>query len=310
MARRVQTCGAVQNTRFRKLLRAYLIINTLIGVIGLAVGYYVANTDSGRQWFGRTLTQAASDGIPGSMTLGSVDHLGVMPLSATVRDLRILDPNGMTVLHARDATLVVDPLALLLKRVHVERADVKGGQILIAVQADGRTSLEAALAEPTPPEEKNEPPSGTEMRFDKIHVKDYVLELKPSKDERIRLRVGEGTVVIKTPPTVVELVNIRGRVQEPVIAGSNIEITNSDGWVHGGEPHVLELTLQSKLGDGRLDARLSFFNRDKTPLVARVHAHAGLKPELTALVAYAKSLGDDAVEFHFDEKVTAQARKD
>jgi hypothetical protein len=175
---------------------------------------------------------------------------------------------------------------------------------------DGRTSLEAALAEKTPPEEKDKPPSGMEMRFDTIKVEDYVLELKLSKEDRIRVRVQEGTVAIKTPPAVVDLIDIRGRVQEPAIAGANAVITNADGWVHGDVPHVLELTLQTELGDGRLDARLSYFNRDKTPVVARVHAYDGLQAEIASLMLFAKTWGEEAVEFHFDEKVTAQAKRD
>ncbi len=289
--------------RLRKLSRTFFIINMVMTVVSLGVGYFVVETDAGRQWFGRTLAYAGSDGIPGSVTIGRVEKIGLMPLTAVVRDLRFLDPKGTTVLHARDASLVIDPLALITGGLHVERAQVTGGQILIAIQPDGRTSLEAALI---PPGEKG----GMEVRFDAIHVRDYVLELKLAKDDRIRVRVDEGKVAIKTPPVVVDLIDIRGRVEEPAIAGANVEIDNADGWVHGSVPHVLELTLQTKIGAGKLDAKLSYFNRDKTKVVARVHAHDGMQAEIAALMLFAKTWGEDAVKLSFDEKVTAQAKRD
>lgn len=302
---------AQRRARMQKFLRWWFLINTVFLLLGGALLLYLTQTDSGRQWFGEQLENAASDAIPGSMTVGRIERIGLMPLSADVRDLRFLDPNGMTVLHARDASLVIDPIALLAGGLHVERAQVRGGQLLIAIQADGRTSLEAALAEKAvTPEEKKAPPSGMEMRFDRIDVREYVVELKLSKEEQIRIRVAKAIVDITTPPAVVNMKNISGRIMEPSVVGSKAEITNADGWVHGDVPHVLELTLQTKLDNGRLDGRLSYFNRDKKPVIARLHAYDGLQAEIAALGLWAKTWGEEAVELHFDEKVTEQARRD
>ena len=296
----------------RSWARRAIVTLSVIAVAALVLGSlavtYVAQTQTGRAWLAHRIGEAVSAAIPGSLLIGRIDAVGALPLSLAVHDLKLLDAQGMTVLHARDAKLAVAVLALIGGRLHVTDAEVEGGQLVIAIQRSGKSSLETALSA-APVDGAREDDAGMALHFDAISVRQYVVELKMSPDDVIRIRVQSARVTIDNPPAVVGMHEIRARVQTPQIAGANVRILHADGWVHADGPQILDLTLQTAIGDGKLDAQLAYFSRDKTPVVVRINPHDGLQAEIAGILLEAKTWGTDTVEVTFDERVTAQARR-
>jgi hypothetical protein len=290
--------GGSSPSRARRALSVVLVVVAVTVVLGSLASVYVTQTQSGRAWLARRIEQVVSDAIPGSLVIGRINAVRAWPLSLDSEDLKFLDANGMTVLHARKVTAAIAPFAWIGGRLHVTEADVEGGQLVIAIQHDGRTSLEAALSAPTGGDKREDMP----LRFETIAVRQYVVEIKPRQGDVIRIRLQTARVTIESPPVVVDMDDIQGRVQTPQIIGTNVNILRAQGWVHGDVPHVLELTLETAIGSGKLDARVSYFNREQTPVVVLINRHDGLQAEFTALLIEASTWGSDTVKVTFDER--------
>jgi hypothetical protein len=301
--------GGSSPSRARRALSVVLVVVAVTVVLGSLASVYVTQTQSGRAWLARRIEQVVSDAIPGSLVIGRINAVRAWPLSLDSEDLKFLDANGMTVLHARKVTAAIAPFAWIGGRLHVTEADVEGGQLVIALQHDGRTSLEAALCAPTVGYGHG-PANDMPLRFDTIAVRQYVVELKPPHGDVIRIRQQTARVKLESPPVVVDLHDIQGRVQTPQIIGTNVNILRAQGWVHGDVPHVLELTLETAIGNGKLDARVSYFNRKQTPVVVLINPHDGLQAEFAGFLIEASTWGSDAVEVTFDERVTQDVTQD
>jgi hypothetical protein len=273
-------------------------------LIGLAIallltaagGFAFAQTAPGRRALAGALERAVSDAIPGTMTIGSIETLGWC--EPVVRDLRFHHPSGKLILLVKRATIDVDVPALLRGRVAFHRARVQGGYLSIAAQPDGRTDLEATFDDGAP-RKPGERGGYLELQMRSIFVDDMTAVLRPSRDRAFRLRNVQGFVAIThvgTPGARVRLDRIAGELETPEFLGEHLTITHADGWVHGEEPQVLDLDLETQLGSGELDGHLAYYDRAETPVGLELEPKAGPLPELAALAADAQSWFTDTLD--------------
>jgi hypothetical protein len=125
-----------------------------------------------------------------------------------------------------------------------------------------------------------------------IEVRDFLLVMPLGKD-RYRVQDVRGVVSIRrelTPGIRVELKGVSGKLA-PDVAGYRIVLARVDGWVHGAERQVLELHAATNVGDGgKLKARVSLFDREKTPVEVALTPVQGVQSSILALLLYARGV--------------------
>ncbi len=252
----------------------------LIALVLLAAAAAIyLRTDAGRRFAANRIEGLVTGALPGSMQIGQLERLGW--LHPVIRDLRFFDPNGKEVLHLARADVDLSVGDLLRGQLGFERVYTQGGALLINVQPDGRTGLEAAFAEPSQP--GDEKGGGLRYHLRNIHVDGLHATFQVSPDQRFELRGVRGLVSVvrdATDGVRVDLQRISGSLQRKLI-GAPIRLTRADGWVHGGELHVLDLALRARVGDERLNAHLAYFDREKNSVKITLKPH-GIKGELGA----------------------------
>ncbi len=80
------------------------------------------------------------------------------------------------------------------------------------------------------------------------------------------------------------------------VAGSKLRLLRVDGWVHGKERKIMQLIAHTRVGDGRMDAKVGLFDRDETPVEIDLTPVEGLDSLFTALLVYAKQLFTDDID--------------
>jgi hypothetical protein len=274
-------------TRWVRWMRVLSLVWLTTSVLLAATALLLLYTDFGRRQLADAIEYAASDSIPGHMEIGRLTRVG---FPTVVEDLRFFHPKGQEVLHVRHAEIdfnVAD--ALLRGKLSFDRALAEGGRLLLSIDPDGRPSIEAALnfASHGP---DTDPNGGLHYAMRNIRVKDLLLVMRFSEDS-YRVRDVQGLVTIRrevTPGIRVELSGIAGRV-EPDVASYRIRLDRVDGWVHGKSPHVLELRAATRVGDGgRMNARVSLFDREKTPVEVTLTPVEGVQSSILALLMYAR----------------------
>jgi hypothetical protein len=267
----------------------------LLVVVAVAVAaiVYLTSTDAGRRDLADRLEDAISREIPGAMTIGWIERVGSDGLTA--HDLRFLHPNGEPVLTVDHAQIDLDPAEMLTGTIAFERARVQGGHLIIAVQPDGRTGLEAAFS-------KQGPSSGKKARLQlrSIHVQDLTLTIQPDPETRIRMRGVQGFVTIvqdaSSPGVRVKLDRIASRIEQPKLLGERVRILRASGFVHGAVERVLDLDLAAELGDDRFDAHFAYFDREKHKVQLTIAPKEGIKTRLAALGAVLRSSLSDELD--------------
>jgi hypothetical protein len=277
-----------------RILLALLLFSAL-STIALAV---FCRSERGRRFAAAQLEKAVSDNIPGSLRIGSIEQFG--PDLVVAKDVRFYHPNGEVVLHAQYAEVVPDWSMALQGRLGFERAAVDGGFIMLAIDPDGRLSMEAAVDAPSKPGEPDDPNGGLHYSLRSMHMQHFttVLALSSSHPYKVKNTTGfVGIRRIETPGIQVTLEHVAGRV-EPDVAGADVALNSVDGWAYGKERHVAHFEVKMGVESGKLDATVDFFDRPKTPLVIKLHKTKGLEATLLSWLLRAGDLlsGDVQVD--------------
>ncbi|HEX2675729.1 MAG TPA: hypothetical protein VHM19_03800 [Polyangiales bacterium] len=289
-------------------MRARGLLIVAIACFAAAVLTLLAYLDSsfGRERAARWLEARMSAAIPGSVSIGAIDSL--KPSAVRVRDLAFLDPHGNAVLRAEHARIDLDLSAALHGQLGFDSARVDGGELVLAVQPDGRTSLEAAFSEPStaPPD----PERGLQCRLRDIVVNDLKVVIQLSKDKAFTFQDVAAVLRIwrqHTPGMRVEMNGISGHLAKPKLLGSRVTLVRADGAVRGAEPHVLHMSFATRLqngdahdkgadDDGRIDGHLDYYYHGKTPVKIELYPRGDLKAHLaTAFVDLQSWLTDEVV---------------
>lgn len=251
-------------------------------------------TEPGRSFAARRLEAALSQAIPGSIAIGTLERL--QPGEAVLSDLRFLHPDGSVVLRVQRAEIALAPFDLMRGHVHFERARIDGGELTIAVQPDGRTSIEAVFDDPGASKDKSK---GPQLDLRSMHVENLTLLIKPDPKQTFRLRDVQGFVAVHgggSSGVQVSLDRIRAHLVKPEVLGQRIEILRADGWVHGGAQQILKLDFEAALEDDRFGAALAYHNRKQEPVVLELDMNADVETQLAALGAELRSWLSDTID--------------
>lgn len=267
----------------------------IAAVVSLSLAAWLTASDSGKHWVKGRLEKAVSAQIPGKLRIGRIVDLGP-PLVA--EDVRFYHADGRVVLLAERAEVEPDLLQALRGRLGFERAAVDGGKIVLSPDPDGRIAFEAALDAPAKPGEPNDPNGGLHYALQSMHVQHFRVEAKLSELADFKLDDVEGFVGVRrieTSGTQVQLERIRGRVS-PGFLGKRTELEQVDGWIHGKEKHVAQLTAAMRIGSGELDAKLDVYDRDQAPVVVEIKRSSGTGDLVASLTDFADGLLGDSLE--------------
>ncbi len=269
------------------LLIALLVLTT-------ATITYLITTTSGRRVLADRIEDALSGQIPGSLVISSLDEIGAD--EALLRGVRFLHPDGSPVLLVDEARIDLHVAELLGGTIGFEHARVRGGHLIIAVQPDGRTGLEAAFSEAG----GGSGGGKARLQMRSIHVQDLALTIKPSPDDTFLMRDVQGFVAIvqddASPGVRVRLDRISGKLAKPEFLGANLDILRADGWVHGAVEHVLDLKIAGELGGDRVESPLAYFERDTKNVELELDPKEGVRTHLAALGAQLGTAFSDAIE--------------
>jgi hypothetical protein len=248
-------------------------------------------TATGRRFVADAIESGLDKEIPGRVTIGRIERFGYA--RPVVHDLRFLHPNGQVVLHVKRAVIDLDVSGLLTGTVAFNNVKVDGGRLVLAIQEDGRTTLEGTVDR-----KGGGGGDGAKLAMRAIHVENFSLLIKPGGDAVFDLRDVKGFVGIwqdGPPGAKVRLDRISARLQRPEFLGSRLTILRADGWVHGAVEHVLSLSLRARLGEEPLQALLNYYDRDKTPVEITLDP-GGVKGTLAALGGEIASAFTDVID--------------
>jgi len=119
-----------------------------------------------------------------------------------------------------------------------------------------------------------------------MHVQHFTTTFQMSKSQKFTLRNTEGFVGVRridTPGTQVILERLSGKLEEE-LAGTHLEFSQFDGWVHGEEVHVGRFDVNMRVGSnsGKLVMTVDYFNRSKNPITIQVHKTKGFEASALA----------------------------
>jgi hypothetical protein len=250
--------------------------------VGLALLAASLSTDAGRRKLADVLEHFISSQIPGTITIGRLERLGM--LDPVLHDLRFKHPDGSTVLKLDRAEVDIDVSDLLRGQLTFHRARTSGGEIELSTQPDGRLTLEAALDWPTPG--SGDPKDGFHYRLQSMHVQGLTVVTRVAKNEFLRLRDTQGFVAVvreTTPGVNVQLERIEGTLDRELL-GAVVRVVQVDGEIHGKQQRIADMRAKLRIGDDqRWNAHLRVFDRPKMPVELTLETGGGIQSELAAL---------------------------
>lgn len=281
--------------RIPRAAKWVLLVVGACAVVAFGAAVLLTETDSGKNWLKVRVEQAVSKAIPGSFRIGALTDLGPPVLA---RDVRFYHPDGRMVLSAELAEVEFDLWQALQGRLAFERAAVDGGSIVLSLDPDGRVAFEAAVDAPRKPGEPEDPHGGLHYALQSMHVQNFKVIMKLADAANYTVHDVQGFVAVRrieTSGTRVLLEDIRGRV-EPGLLDKRTELLRVDGWIHGKERQVMQLNAKLRIGDGRLDTLVNYFDRDKTPAEITIKKAEGAGELISALLSLAETLFGDTLE--------------
>ncbi len=176
-------------------------LRLLKGVVGLLVllvalvlaAYGALQTHAGRQVLLDRLVPMISGLIPGEIHVGSITEARTGGI--TLRDIVVLDREGLEVLRVRQARTLVRFSSLLRGRVELESLVVHGARVVLRTSERGALTLVEAFVDDEP--DLVEPESALVVVLDAVQVRGSTVILD----------------VLDQPPVEVRDVSLRGRVQ-------------------------------------------------------------------------------------------------
>ena len=263
----------------RALFWTLIALLATAAALTLALSIYM-RTDAGRRSAAAQIEKVVTDNIPGQLRIGSVQHVGFDRVVA--RDVRFYHPSGKVVLLAKHAEVVPDLAMALSGKLGFERAAVDGGFIELAIDPDGRLSLEAALDAPSEPGVPDDPNGGLHYWLRSMHTQHLTTVFALSKAMTYRVYDTTGFVGVRridTPGVQVTLEKISGRV-EPELAGVKVKLAQVEGWARGKELHIAHFDAQLGVGSGELRSLVDYFDRKQAPLKLKIQHSDGIEGTL------------------------------
>jgi hypothetical protein len=265
-----------------------------IAISALGMTWLVA-TSSGREVLAGQAEEFTNGRIPGSMKIGKLESVGFAEPVAT--DIEFFHPNGDRVMYVRRAKAVFDLRQLLGGKVGFAKARADGGEVVIEITEDGRVMIEEAFkpadAETKPMDERSK------LELHNMHFEGMTLVLRMSAETRFVLDGVRGFMSVwrrDTPGVRVTLGEVQGTFRKPQVFGNTLVLENMEGEVWAQEDHVVSMKINTKLGNGAIDATLDYYKRPETKARLRLDPETGSGANLVAFGTNVRSWFSDKLE--------------
>jgi hypothetical protein len=258
-------------------------------VIVVLGGVFLAWTSPGRDVLAGWVEGLASSRIPGSMKIGKLESIGFLRPVAT--DVEFFTPEGESVLRVDRAEAHWNLKQLLEGTIGFHKARADGGEVIIAIDDNGRTNMEDAF--------KEEREDKARLELDNMHFENMTVVLRMSGETRFVVRDIQGFLSVwrrDTPGVRISLDRIRGTFEKPEITGDKIELVNMEGEVWAQEEHVVSMVFKTRIGNGGINAYLDYYKRDQNAVELKLRPEVGSGARLAAAAIEVRSWFSDKLD--------------
>ena len=234
----------------------------------------------------------ASERFPGSMTIGELESVGF--LEPVVRDVAFFTPEGDRVMYVERVRVELSLEDLMAGRVGFSKARVDGGEVVIEIQPNGKTTLEDALK---PPEEEGGHKVGLELH--NMHFEGMTAIVRLDGEERFVVKHLQGFISVwrrDTPGVRVTLGKVQGEFEKPTLFGNQLALEELKGEVWAQEDHVVSMNLRTSLGSGTIEADLDYHKRPKEVARLKLRSSRGSGANLVTMGTEVRSWFSDKIE--------------
>lgn len=275
----------------RKLLYSILVV-VVLGAIATALLF---GTSSGRGLLAEQLERFTDERIPGSMKIGEIESIDF--LAAVATDVAFYHPSGQRVLYVRRARVVFALGELVTGKLGFEKARADGGEVVIDIGQNGRVTIEEAFKGPEADEESVE--EKVKLELHNMHFEGMQVVMQMSGETRFVLDGVRGFMSVwrrDTPGVRVTLGEVEGVFQKPEIFGNTLVLENMEGEVWAQEDHVVSMKLETKLGNGAIDASLDYYKHPERKARLRLQTETGSGANLVGVGTNVRSWFSDKLE--------------
>lgn len=274
----------------KNLRRAAWAVGIIVAFTLVVAGALVW-TQSGRDVLARWVENLASAQIPGRLQIGRLESVGWANPVAT--EVAVLTPAGERVLYVDRAEVNLGLWALITGTLVFAEGRADGGRVVIEVLPDGTTTVEEALKVVPMPDDR----MGIELH--NMHFERIGLVLRMSGEDRFVLRDLRGFISVwrrDTPGVRVTMGRVQGVFEKPTITGDTIELRRLDGEVWAQEEHVVSIDLETRIGKGKIDATLDYYDRKENAAVLTLRPERGSGSKLAAAAIEVRSWFSDRMD--------------
>ncbi len=288
----------------RTLLVLLAIVVVLTGASVIA-GLVVVDTAWGREKIAEKIEANVSEKIPGSLTVGEIQHLELSwppgNVKADIRDVIFADPEGRVVIGVDFAVIDANLTQVRDGVVRFRRADLTGSTLTLHAAKDGRTSLENTFSPPKDERTESDDPRSIMLDLEGIHFEDLTFKVIAKTNVVMKNLTGVVDVHLGRTGGVEVDFESDGTVVQPKFFGDSIRIGKATGTIRGGEREVLDVDLTARFGEkGRLDGNVKYLNPAKRPVVIHIDVEGSALDHLKIFAANVKTHLGDQVELHTD----------
>jgi hypothetical protein len=131
-----------------------------------------------------------------------------------------------------------------------------------------------------------------------MHVQHFttVVRVIPGETGRLQNTTGViGVRRIETSGTQVTFDHVSGDLDRE-IAGAKIRVNTTTGWIHGKEKQVGHFKADLKIGSGKIEATIDYFDRKEKPIRIKLHDDKGIEGFGTAWLLRAAAAFTDKID--------------
>lgn len=258
-------------------------------ILSVGVGLLWVRSDSGRSYVCERVQADATEGMGGSMKIGSIDEILFFEGGSGVRvkatDVRFLAPDGRETIHVGDADVLLDLAALVTGTIEIHEAVAANGTVTIEIDDDGLLSIEKTFVG------EEESPSADTMGLNLRHMnaRDMRVILALGSDASYEVRGIDGTVFVTRPEggefVTTELVKVSGELKEPKFLGDPLGFSRLDGRIASNQTPMVKMSVLLSLDEGTIDTRLSVDPDSELKIKLKMSAEGDSEVEFLTKIA-------------------------
>ncbi|QED28019.1 hypothetical protein FRD01_12385 [Microvenator marinus] len=239
----------------------------IVGVVFVCASMWI-HSDAGHAYISKRIQSYATEGMAGSLEIGSLYEIdffqGLTGVRVLAGDVRFRAPDGRETIHVGDADATLDLAAFLGGTIAIREAVARLGTVTIEMGEGDKLTIEETFASPEGTDNKDgsdakaSDSAGLELRH--LNAREMRVVLRPDSETTYTVNNARGSVFVTRPEggefVRTELVEVSGTFEEPKFLGDSFSFSKLDGRIAGNEKPMVEMTLELKLDEGTIDTRL------------------------------------------------------